>query len=68
MIWESILRHSTLDPRPSTLTKPQTLLGGSGDLVTRVKKIGEVYLEVITTPMKVVITLLTKSHDPPSRP
>ena len=35
---------------------------GSWDLVTRVR----VRVTILITPLKVLITLLTKSHDPPS--
>ena len=40
------------------------LLKRSWDLVTRVI----VRVTILITPIKVLITLLTKSHDPPSRP
>ena len=39
------------------------LLKGSWDLVTRVI----IRVTILITPIKVLITLLTKSHDPPSR-
>ena len=39
------------------------LLKGSWDLVTRVI----IRVTILITPIKVVITLLPKSHDPPSR-
>ena len=39
------------------------LLGGSWDLVSKV--INKV--TILISPIKVLITLLTKSHDPPSR-
>ena len=39
------------------------VLKGSWDLVTRVISI----ISIPITPLKVLITLLTKSHDPPSR-
>ena len=38
-------------------------LKGSWDLVTRVI----IRATILITPIKVLITLLTKSHDPPSR-
>ena len=42
------------------------LLKGSWDLVTRVIK--KVTIHIITyTPLKLLITILTKSHDPPSK-
>ena len=41
----------------------RSLLRGSWDLVTRV--IGKV--TILITPIRVLITLLTKSHDHPSR-
>ena len=43
------------------------LLRGSWDLVTGVK-VTMLIISYLTTPIKVLITLLTKSHDPPSRP
>ena len=45
----------------------QGLIKGSWDLVTTV--INKVTILIITyiTPIRVLITLLTKSHDPPSR-
>ena len=39
------------------------ILKGSWDLVTRVI----IRVTILITPIKVLITLLTKSHDPPSR-
>ena len=39
------------------------LLRGSRDLVTRVI----IKVTTLITPLRVLITLLTKSHDPPSR-
>ena len=39
------------------------VLKGSWDLVTRVI----IRVTILITPIKVLITLLTKSHDPPSR-
>ena len=39
------------------------LLKGSWDLVTRVI----IRVTILITPIKVLITLLTRSHDPPSR-
>ena len=39
------------------------VLKGSWDLVTRVF----IRVTILITPIKVLITLLTKSHDPPSR-
>ena len=39
------------------------LLKGSWDLVTRVI----IRVTILITPIQVLITLLTKSHDPPSR-
>ena len=38
------------------------MLKGSWDLVTRVIS----WVTILITPIKVLITLLTKSHDPPS--
>ena len=46
--------------RPSDLS---SLLRGSWDLVTRVI----IKVTTLITPLRVLITLLTKSHDPPSR-
>ena len=40
-----------------------SLLKGSWDLATRVI----IRVTILITPIKVLITLLTKSHDPPSR-
>ena len=40
----------------------RALLKGSWDLVTRVI----IRVTILITPIKVLITLLTKSHDPPS--
>ena len=40
-----------------------SILKGSWDLVTRVI----IRVAILITPIKVLITLLTKSHDPPSR-
>ena len=40
------------------------LLRGSWDLVTRVI----IKVTTLITPLRVLITLLTKSHDPPSTP
>ena len=40
------------------------VLKGSWDLVTRVI----IRVTILITPIKVLITLLTKSHDPPSKP
>ena len=40
------------------------LLRGSWDLVTRVI----IKVTTLITPLRVLITLLTKSHDPPSKP
>ena len=40
----------------------EALLKGSWDLVTRVI----IRVTILITPIKVLITLLTKSHDPPS--
>ena len=43
---------------------PVPLLKGSWDLVTRVI----IRVTILITPIKVIRTLLTKSHDPPSKP
>ena len=40
-----------------------TLLGGAWDLVSR----GIIRATILITPIKGLITLLTKSHDPPSK-
>ena len=43
------------------------LLKGSWDLVTRVINKAS-YFQLLVTPIKVLIAVLTKSPDPPSRP
>ena len=43
-----------------------TLLEGRGDLVSRV--ISKLTIYVLIAPILVLITLLTKSHDPPRNP
>ena len=48
--------------RMAMKTVLQRLLKGSWDLVTRVI----IRVTILITPIKVLITLLTKSHDPPS--
>ena len=48
---------------PSCEVPDGLLLKGSWDLVTRVI----IRVTILITPIKVLITLLTKSHDPPSR-
>ena len=72
-------KYSPLTPLPLTpLRVPMTttklgthsigaliirVLKGSWDLVTRVI----IRVTILITPIKILITLLTKSHDPPSR-
>ena len=52
--------------RPPSKTRAaraqMTILKGSWDLVTRVI----IKVTILITPVKVLITILTKSHDPPS--
>ena len=48
---------------PSKASSIRGLLKGSWDLVTRVI----IRVNILITPIKVLITLLTKSHDPPSK-
>ena len=43
------------------------LLGGLWDFVTGVIHKVTVVIPIIITPVKVLITVLTKSHEPPSR-
>ena len=46
---------------------PNPLLKGSWDLVTELV-IRQLYSYLLTTPLRRLISLLTKSHDPPSNP
>ena len=55
---------AALEASPGRLgASRRLLLKGSWDLVTRVI----VRVTILITPIKVLITLLTKSHDPTSR-
>ena len=54
--------HFTLAARCKKASRHTKLLKGSWDLVTRVI----VRVTILITPIKALITLLTKSQDPPS--